>query len=54
MATGWDAPRTFSTNVLPGESENTVNENENKLFDFVQLFRIENSYIYRFVLAISS
>ena len=49
MNIGWDTGNVFATNVLPPENEieETRKTREEKLFNFIQEFRLENQFIYR-------
>lgn len=49
MATfGWDRGQIYSTSVLPGEEQvNSFSEITGQFLEFIQNFRINNSYIYR-------
>jgi hypothetical protein len=47
---GWDAPQVFNTSVYPGE-ENAGSRAalEKAFFDFLRTFRIDHSFVYRWV-----
>lgn len=45
---GWDQGQIYSTSVLPGEdSVNSHSEITKQFLEFIQNFRVNNSYVYR-------
>ena len=50
-ALGWDEGRVYHAHVLQGEdqSPDAPSKLEQQFFDFLLEFRLDNSYIYRYV-----
>jgi DNA replication licensing factor MCM5 len=46
---GWDRGQVYSTSVLPGERHiNSRSELKSHYLEFIQNFRLGNSYVYRY------
>ncbi|CAO3625625.1 unnamed protein product [Mucor hiemalis] len=45
---GWDQGQIYSTSVLPGEDRvNSLSEITGQFLEFIQNFRVNNTYVYR-------
>lgn len=51
---GWDAPKVYNTSVYPSESSVDSRANiEKQFFEFLRSFRIDHSFIYRYIRCIN-